>query len=119
VNSLGDGSPVVGGHSTGTLSGDLRYCLSKAIADQQQDTITFDTTVFTTGHTTITLDSTLTTGAFTSATNPYGQTAFILGGSDNITINGSLGGNTGITIDGKSATRLFVVEGGGTLDLQN
>jgi hypothetical protein len=116
VNASGDTSGLADGSGSGT-SGDLRYCLSKAIADQQQDTITFDSSVFTTGHTTIALSSTLTTGVFTSATNPYGQTAFIVGAKDNITIDGS--NAAGLTIDGGGKTRLFVVEGGGTLDLQN
>ena len=46
VNVLGDSSGSVAGTSTGTYSGDLRYCLTQAIADQQTDTITFDPSVF-------------------------------------------------------------------------
>jgi len=46
VNLLGDSSGSAAGSSTGTYSGDLRYCLNAAIQDQQTDTITFDPTVF-------------------------------------------------------------------------
>src|SRR5262249_49213114 len=123
VNVPGDGS----GTATGTASsdgnpfhGDLRYALDQAIADQQVDTITFSPAAFTTAaQKTITLNRSLTTAPVGFA-NPYGATAFIVGTSDNITIDGSLGASTpGITIDGGGQARLFVAEGGGTLQLQN
>jgi ELWxxDGT repeat protein len=121
VNVPGDASGLATGAASSDgnpLHGDLRYVLYKAIADHQADTITFDPTVFST-QPTITLSSSLVT-APSGFTNPYGQTAFIVGVSDNITIDGSLGANTpGITIAGGSATRLFAVEGGGSLTLQN
>jgi hypothetical protein len=108
VNLGGDSSGLVIGSGSGN-SGDLRYCLNKAIADQQADTITFASNV----SGTISLDHTLTT-APAGFTNFYGQTAFVIGASDNITIDGP-----GVTIDGGDNTRLFVVEGGGTLQLNN
>jgi Bacterial Ig-like domain (group 3) len=121
VNVPGDASGLATGTASSDgnpLHGDLRYVLNKAIADQQTDTITFDATVFHSTQT-ITLSSSLVT-APSGFTNPYGQTAFIVGVSDNITIDGSLGANTpGITLAGGSATRLFAVEGGGSLTLQN
>ena len=119
VNILGDVSGVPGGSGSGTR-GDLRYCLNQAIADQQTDTITFDPTVFTTApQKSISLSGSLVT-APSAFTNPYGQTSFIVGSADNITINGSLGANVpGITLDGGSLTRPFAVEGGGTLILSN
>ena len=46
VNVLGDTSGSALGSGSGT-SGDLRYCLHQAIYDQQPDTITFDSSVFT------------------------------------------------------------------------
>ncbi len=119
VNILGDASGIASGSGSGT-SGDLRYCLNQAIADQQTDTITFDPTVFTSAaEKFISLDSSLVTepAAFT---NPYGQTSFIVGASDDITIYGSLGASVpGITLDGGGLTRLFAVEGGGALTLSN
>jgi hypothetical protein len=121
VNVPGDASGLATGTASNdgnALHGDLRYVLNKAIADQQTDTITFAATVFNTTQT-ITLSSSLVT-APAGFTNPFGQTAFIVGVSDNITIDGSLGANTpGITLAGGSATRLFAVEGGGGLALQN
>jgi Bacterial Ig-like domain (group 3) len=121
VNVPGDASGLATGAASSDgnpLHGDLRYVLNKAIADQQTDTITFDATVFHTEQT-ISLSSSLAT-APSGFTNPYGQTAFIVGVKDSITIDGSLGANTpGITIAGGSATRLFAVEGGGSLTLQN
>ena len=119
VSILGDTSGSVSGSRSGT-GGDLRYCLNQAILDQQADTITFDSTVFTgAAQKTIALNGALDTkpAAFT---NPYGQTSFIVGASDNITIDGSLGASvSGITLDGGGLTRLFAVEGGGTLQLSN
>src|SRR5579871_3718576 len=84
VNIAGDTSGSAGGSGSGT-SGDLRYCVSQAIADGQIDTITFDP--YLTGQT-IALSSSLVTGPAGFA-NPYGQTAFIVGASDNITIDSS------------------------------
>ncbi len=98
------------------LDGDLRYCLNQAISDQQADTIVFDPTVFSSAASrTITLSS----AVFTSPllTNPYGATAFVLSGSDKITIDGSAA--PGLTIDGGGAERLFAVAGGSTLNLNN
>src|SRR5579871_1670989 len=40
VNIAGDTSGSAGGSGSGT-NGDLRYCISQAIADGQKDTITF------------------------------------------------------------------------------
>jgi ELWxxDGT repeat protein len=121
VNVPGDASGLATGAASSDgnpLHGDLRYVLNKAIADRHPDIITFDATVFNTQRT-ITLSSSLVT-APSGFTNPYGQTAFIVGVSDNVTIDGSLGANTpGITLAGGSATRLFAVEGGGILTLQN
>jgi Bacterial Ig-like domain (group 3) len=121
VNVLGDASGLATGAASSDgnpLHGDLRYVLNKAIADQQTDAISFDAAVFNTQQT-ITLSSSLVT-APSGFTDPYGQTAFIVGLSDKITIDGSLGANTlGITLAGGSATRLFAVEGGGSLTLQN
>src|SRR6516165_5331638 len=123
VNVLGDAGTTASGVASSDanpLHGDLRYVLNKAIADKTPDTIGFDTTVFTTAaQKTITLSASLVTEP-SGFTNLYGQTAFILGAGDNVTIDGSLGtGTPGITVAGGSATRLFVVEGGGTLALQN
>jgi hypothetical protein len=121
VNVLGDGSGLTTGAASSDgnpLHGDLRYVLNKAIADRQTDAITFDAAVFNTQQT-ITLSSSLVT-APSGFTNPYGQTAFIVGVSDNITVDGSLGATTpGITLAGGSATRLFTVAGGGSLTLRN
>ena len=119
VNILGDASGSVGGQGSG-LSGDLRYCLSQAIQDHQADTITFAPSVFSgAAQKTIDLSAALVTGP-TGFVNPYGQTAFLVGASDNITIDGSLGANVpGITLNGGGLTRLFAVEGGGTLQLKN
>ena len=112
VNILGDFSGLAVGSGSGT-SGDLRYCLNQAIADQQADTITFDSTVFSRDpQKTISLSASLVTkpAAFT---NPYGQTSFIVGAGDDITIDGSLGaGGPGITIDGGGLTRFFAVARG-------
>ncbi len=117
VNVLGDASGSVAGTSTGAFSGDLRYCINQAIADKASDTISFDPTVFTTAASrTISLSSTLVTEPASFA-NPYGQTAFIVGASDNITIDGSAA--PGLTIDGGSAERLFVVAGVASLTLDN
>jgi len=118
VTSPGDSSGSAQGAGSG-YSGDLRYCLYQAIQDQLPDLIEFDPTVFTSA-TTISLDPTLISMPQTSANNPYGTTAFLVGANDNITIDGSLGsGVPGITLNGNNATRLFVVEGGGSLQLQN
>ena len=119
VSILGDASGVVGGSGSGT-SGDLRYCLNQAIADQQTDTITFDSTVFTSApQKIISLDGNLVTEP-ASFTNPYGQTSFIVGAGNDITIDGSLGTDVpGITLDGGGLTRLFAVQGGGALMLSN
>jgi hypothetical protein len=112
VNIAGDTSGLAGGSGSGT-SGDLRYCISQAIADGQTDTISFASSL---AGGTIALDSSLVTEPAGFA-NPYGQTAFIVGASDNITIDGS--NAPGLDIGGGNATRLFVVEGGGTLELEN
>ncbi|WP_435005355.1 DUF4214 domain-containing protein [Tundrisphaera lichenicola] len=119
VNILGDASGLAVGSGSGT-SGDLRYCLNQAIADQQSDTITFDPTVFTgSPQKIISLDASLIT-APAAFTNPYGQTSFIIGTGDDITIDGSLGaGGLGITLDGGGLTRLFAIQGGGALALNN
>jgi len=112
VNVAGDtGSSAAGIASSdgNSLHGDLRYCLNKAIADQQADTITFASNVVGT----ISLNSALMTEP-AGYINPFGQTAFIIGGNDNITIDGP-----GITLSGGGKERLFVVEGGGTLQMQN
>jgi hypothetical protein len=114
VNVLGDASNSAGGSGSG-MSGDLRYCLNRAIADQHPDTITFDPIVFNSPQT-ITLSSSLVT-APSGFTNPYGQTAFIVGASDNITIDGS--NAPGLTISGGNLTRLFAVAGGSSLTLKN
>lgn len=109
VNILGDTSGSAAGSGSGT-GGDLRYCMNQASLDGVADTITFDGVVFAT-QTIITLSSTLVTKP-ASFTNPYGQTAFIIG-IDDVTIDGSLGASgPGITLDGASATRLFAVNGG-------
>lgn len=113
VNLLGDSSGSAAGSSNGTYSGDLRYCLNAAIQDQQTDTITFSPTVFSSPQT-ITL-SALTTAPAGFA-NPYGATSFIVGALDNITITGPA---AGLTLDGGNLMRLFVVEGGGQLTLNN
>ncbi|HVZ43668.1 MAG TPA: Ig-like domain-containing protein [Ramlibacter sp.] len=116
VNITGDASGSSAGTGSGT-SGDLRYCLYQASLDGVVDTITFDSSVFA-GASTITLSAILSTvpGGYV---NPYGQTAFVIG-ADDVTIDGSLGaGMRGITIDGVGATRLFAVEGGGSLSLIN
>ncbi len=119
VNILGDASGSAVGQGSG-LSGDLRYCLNQAIQDHQADTITFDPSVFSGARQkTIDLSAALVTEP-TGFVNPYGQTAFLVGASDNITIDGSLGANVpGITLNGGGLTRLFAVEGGGTLQLKN
>ncbi len=119
VNILGDTSGSASGSGSGT-SGDLRYCLNQAIADQQTDTITFSPGTFTNAaQKIIALSSSLVTKP-SAFTNTYGQTSFIIGASDNITIDGSLGANTsGITLSGGNATRLFAIEGGGTLEVKN
>ena len=119
VDVLGDsgnnkGTPSSDGNP---LHGDLRYCVGQAIADGQQDTIVFDPAIFDTAASrTITLNTSLVTGPVGFA-NPYGQTSFIVGASDNITVDGRA--TPGLVIDGGGATRLFVVEGGGTLALQS
>lgn len=119
VNVLGDASGSANGTGAGT-SGDLRYCLNQAIMDQQEDTITFDSNVFTgPAQKIITLNGALVTQP-PEYTNPYGQTAFIVGAGDNILIDGSVGANVpGITIDGGGATRIFAVMGGGALQLSH
>ena len=110
VNVLGDASGSASGTSTGTYSGDLRYCLSQAIADQQTDTITFDPSVFTNA-----ADLTITlSAALANTSNAYGATAFVLSGGDNITIDGVA--VPGLTIDGGDAERLFAASGGRIAD---
>src|SRR5262249_2258920 len=59
VNVLGDTSGSSSGQGTG-LTGDLRYCINRAITDGQTDTITFDPKVFNSAQT-IALDTTLGT----------------------------------------------------------
>ncbi|WP_048441934.1 Ig-like domain-containing protein [Caenimonas sp. SL110] len=116
VNVAGDVSGTNAGTGSGT-SGDLRYCLYQASLNGVIDSITFDSTAFT-AQNTITLSATLATvpGGYV---NPYGQTSFIIG-ADDVTIDGSLGaGRMGITIDGAGATRLFAIQGGGSLSLNN
>jgi hypothetical protein len=112
VDIGGDASGSAAGTGSGT-SGNLRYCLNQAIADHQADTINFASSL---AGDTITLSSTLVT-APSGFANPYGQTSFIVGASDNITIDGS--GAPGLTLSGGGATRLFAIEGGGTLKLEN
>ncbi len=120
VNVAGDTDAlgVINGSAAGTSGdspyhGDLRYCLNQAIEAQEPTTITFASSL---AAETIALGSSLVTGPAGFA-NPYGQTAFIVGASDDITIDGSSA--PGLTIGGGNATRLFVVEGGGTLQLEN
>ena len=87
VNVLGDNSGSAAGtpsSDNNPLHGDLRYVLNQAIEDQTADSITFDSTVFSAAQT-ITLKSSLVTEPLGFA-NPYGQTAFIIGAGDNITI---------------------------------
>ena len=98
---------------TTTRTTTRRYCLNQAIQDKQTDTITFASSL---AGQTITLSSSLLT-APSGFPNPYGGTAFIVGASDNITIDGS--GAPLLTISGNNATRPFVVAGGGTLTLEN
>src|SRR5262249_38754886 len=101
VNVLGDESGLAAGTASGdgnAFHGDLRYCLNKAILDQQTDTITFAASLL--GQT-ITPSSSLVT-APSGFTNPFGQTAFIVGASDNITIDGS--GGAPMTISSNFAT---------------
>jgi hypothetical protein len=112
VNVATDTSGSPAGSGSGT-SGDLRYVLNQAIDDKQADTITFAPAL---AGQTITLSKSLVT-APSGFTNPYGQTAFIVGASDNITIDGAAA--RGLTLSGNSATRPFVVAGGGKLTLAN
>ncbi len=86
VTIPGDTSGTAAGAqgSSGT-SGDLRYCLNQAVQNQETDTIIFASAL---AGQTISLSSSLLT-APSGFANPYGQTAFIVGASDNITIEGS------------------------------
>src|SRR5262249_18790390 len=88
VNVAGDTGTTAAGVASSdgnALHGDLRYVLNKAVQDGQPDTITFAASL---AGQTITLSSTLVT-APSGFANPYGQTAFIVGASDTITIDGS------------------------------
>ena len=89
VNVLGDASGVNTGTSTGTFSGDLRYCLNAADSDAQADTITFDAGVFGSAQI-ISLSAALSSDPTSGIQNVYGPTAFVLGSAGNITITGSV-----------------------------
>ena len=92
VNSLGDA-----GIGSGD-SGDLRYCINQANADDQANTIVFDPTVFSTPQT-ITL-----TGSQLELTDT--------GGTQTIT-----GPAAGVTISGGGKSRVFQVDSGVTASL--
>ncbi len=94
------------------LHGDLRYCIDHAIADHQADTITFAASQQGTTY----LNNSLTTKP-SGFTNIFGPAAFIIGPNDNITIDGTPGAN--INLPGGGSERLFMVEGGGKLQLND
>ena len=104
VNGAGVGS---------STSGDLRYCINAAIADGQTDTISFASNL---AGDTIGLSSSLVTNP-AGAAMPDGTTAFVIGGTSNITINGA--GAPGLTISGGGGVRLFDVTGTASLALEN
>jgi hypothetical protein len=83
VNVATDTSGSAAGSGSGT-SGDLRYCLNQAIQDKQVDTITFASSL---AGQTITLSGSLVTEPPPPFANPYGQTAFIVGASDNCALH--------------------------------
>ena len=116
VNIAGDNGQASVGLGSGT-SGDLRYCLNKAILDQQADTITFASSLA--GQT---IQLAAISGLFpqiTPANNPaavYGTSSFFVGPGDKITLDGS--NAPGVTVNGNGKGRLFTVFGG-SLSLVN
>ena len=92
VNSLGDAG--IGSND----SGDLRYCINQANADDQANTIVFDSTVFSTPQT-----ITLTGGQLELKDT---------GGTQTIT-----GPAAGVTISGGGNSRVFQVDGGVTASI--
>ncbi|HTU20886.1 MAG TPA: choice-of-anchor Q domain-containing protein, partial [Gemmataceae bacterium] len=113
VNVATDNSGSATGSGSGT-TGDLRYCLNLAITDGQTDTITFASSL---KGDTITLSSSLVTNPADATGLPDSTTAFVVGGSANITIDGS--NAPGLSISGNSAVRLFDVTGSAALTLEN
>ena len=116
VNVLGDAGATAAGVASSDnnpLHGDLRYVLNKAITDGQADTITFDSTVFNTAQT-ITLNAKLDTDP--TSVKVFSQTAFVLGGSANMTIDGP---SAGVTIDGGGKVRLFAMTANASLTLND
>jgi fibronectin-binding autotransporter adhesin len=94
VNSVGDSPTGIGSND----AGDLRYCINQANADNQANTIVFDSTVFSTPQT-ITL----------SGTQLELQNA---GGTQTIT-----GPAAGVTISGGGTSRVFQVDPGVTASI--
>ncbi len=105
VTIAGDTASGSGGEGSGT-SGDLRFCLNQAGADQKADTITFASSL---------AGQTIQLAGF--GNGKYGTTAFVVNPSANITVDGSAA--PGLTVSGGGNTRLFVVTGGGQLTLKN
>ena len=113
----GDTGTVSIGQGSGT-SGDLRYCLNKAILDQQADAIRFAPSLS---------GQTIQLAAFanvfysqiTPANNPVavsGDSSFFVGTGDNITVDGT--NAPGVKINGNGIGRLSTVFGG-SLSLVN
>ncbi len=118
----GTSSAGVASSNGNKADGDLRYVLNQAFlnaASGAEATITFNAATFTSAVLdTITLSKGLSTQPPGFA-NPFGPTAFIIGAADTVTINGSLGGGSDITLNAGGSMRLFVVDGGGALVLDN
>jgi hypothetical protein len=116
VNLTTDTAPTTGGQSSGTLTGDLRWCVDQANANNQANTIVFDSTVFGT-------PQTITLGGNQLELQDTGGTQTITGPAAGVTINagkksevlevdnGVTASLSGLTITGGSATK-----GGGVLN---
>jgi hypothetical protein len=94
----------------------LRAAITTAITDQVADTITFASDL---AGKTIALHSLPVSQATdpTNATEEYGSTAFLMGGTSNITLDGS--GAPGLTISAGGNQRFFVVQSTAELTLEN
>src|SRR6516162_1457206 len=87
VNLTTDNDPTTGGQSSGTLSGDLRWCIDQANANNQANTIVFDSTVFGT-------PQTITLGGNPLELTDEAGTQTITGPAAGVTISG--GGKSGV-----------------------
>ena len=98
VDLTTDTAPTTGGSGSG-LAGDLRYCITHANADNQANTIVFDSTVFAT-------QQTITLGGSELELKDTGGTQTITGP-----------GASRLTVGGNKTSRVFEVTSGVTANL--